>query len=386
MAGSAVRLRPLALVALAGITVAVSASIYAQTERARTDANARRVNERIQALQREADRLAGESRTLLGDLSKLEIERDLQVERLNEAQRAVAESQKAVQRLAERFAQLEQQRVAQLPSLKTQLVDLYKRGRAGYARLLFGANDLREFARATRAVAALSRLNEQRIEDHRRTLDAVKQQRAELERKTSDLKARENDARQARAAADRAIRSRTALIDQIDARRDLTAQLAGELQVAYERMQQQIANASAGRAVEPVAVPLAPFRGALEWPATGRVLSRFGQTSARPGGGVRNGIEIAAAEGTPVKAVHGGTVTYAEPFTGFGTLVIVDHGGDNASLYGYLGSPSVERGATVETGTELGRVGSAPGGPSALYFEMRIDGRSVDPVQWLKPR
>jgi septal ring factor EnvC (AmiA/AmiB activator) len=386
MAGSAVRLRPLALVALAGITVAVSASIYAQTERARTDANARRVNERIQALQQEADRLAGQSRTLLGELRRLEIERDLEVERLNQAQAAVVDSQRSVQQLNERLARLEQQRIAQLPSLKTQLVDVYKRGRAGYARLLFGSSDLREFARATRAVAALSRINEKRIEDHRRTLDAVKQQRAELERKTTDLKARESEARQARAAADRAIRSRTALVDQIDARRDLTAQLTGELQVAYERMQQQVANASAGRAVEPVTVPLAPFRGALEWPATGRLLSRFAQNSARPGAAVRNGIEIAAAEGTPVRAVHGGAVTYSEPFTGFGTLVIVDHGANNASLYGYLGSASVERGATVETGTELGRVGSAPAGPPALYFEMRIDARSVDPVQWLKPR
>jgi septal ring factor EnvC (AmiA/AmiB activator) len=71
-------------------------------------------------------------------------------------------------------------------------------------------------------------------------------------------------------------------------------------------------------------------------------------------------------------------------FTGLGNLVILDHGGNNYSLYGYLGSIRVERGSTVETGAELGRVGLAPAGPPALYFEMRIDGRSVDPLQWLK--
>jgi septal ring factor EnvC (AmiA/AmiB activator) len=79
-------------------------------------------------------------------------------------------------------------------------------------------------------------------------------------------------------------------------------------------------------------------------------------------------------------------VGFADAFTGFGTLVIVDHGANNYSLYGYLASASVERGQTVESGMELGRVGSAPAGPPALYFEMRIDGRSVDPVQWLKGR
>jgi septal ring factor EnvC (AmiA/AmiB activator) len=40
----------------------------------------------------------------------------------------------------------------------------------------------------------------------------------------------------------------------------------------------------------------------------------------------------------------------------------------------------------VDAGTELGRVGLAPAGPAALYFELRVDGRSVDPVQWLKPK
>jgi septal ring factor EnvC (AmiA/AmiB activator) len=44
------------------------------------------------------------------------------------------------------------------------------------------------------------------------------------------------------------------------------------------------------------------------------------------------------------------------------------------------------RGQHVDAGTEVGRVGTAPTGPAALYFELRVDGRSVDPIQWLKPR
>ena len=79
-------------------------------------------------------------------------------------------------------------------------------------------------------------------------------------------------------------------------------------------------------------------------------------------------------------------MAYADVFTGFGNLVILDHGGNDYSLYGYLASMAVARGDRVEAGTELGRVGLAPAGPPALYFEMRVDGRSVDPVQWLKSR
>jgi septal ring factor EnvC (AmiA/AmiB activator) len=66
--------------------------------------------------------------------------------------------------------------------------------------------------------------------------------------------------------------------------------------------------------------------------------------------------------------------------------VIVDHGNDHYSLYGYLGAMTVTVGQAVEAGAEVGAVGPSPAGPSALYFELRVDGRSVDPVQWLKPR
>ena len=186
---------------------------------------------------------------------------------------------------------------------------------------------------------------------------------------------------------DRAVAARTALIARIDTRRDLNAQLAGELQVAAARLQQQAANAAAGRPADQVTVPFAPFRGALDWPVAGNVSGRFGQQGGRAGStGARNGVEITATEGTPVQAVHAGTVSYSDAFTGFGNLVIVDHGANNLSLYGYLSATSVQRGDAVEAGTELGRVGSAPAGPASLYFEIRVDGRSVDPVQWLKAR
>ena len=153
-------------------------------------------------------------------------------------------------------------------------------------------------------------------------------------------------------------------------------------------MQQQVTALSTEKpAGEPVAVPLRPFQGALDWPVQGRIIGFFGQASNRLGGGAaRNGIEVAADEDTPVRAVHGGTVGFAGPFTGFGTLVILDHGSNGYSLYGYLASTPLQQGQTVETGAEVGRVGLAPAGPPTLYFEMRIDGRSVNPVQWLKPR
>jgi len=371
---------------LAAGTLVLLAALALSAQSPDRDRDARRIDERIRALQQEADRLAAESRGLVGELQKLEVERRLRAAEAEQAEAELAAAQKTLDDTTMRLSALEQQREAQLPDLKARLVDIYKRGRGGYARLLFGGRDVRDFARASRAVAALASINARRIGEHRQTLEALRTEREAFARKAREVQKKESDARAAKAAADRAVAARTELISQIDARRDLTAQYVGDLQVAYERLQQVISGRPTSGG-EPVVVPLAPFRGALEWPVDGRIAGRFGESADRlAGAAVRNGIEVAAAEGALVRAVHGGTVRLADLYTGFGTLVILDHGGNTFSLYGYLDATTVSQGQSVEAGAEVGRVGTAPDGMPELYFEMRIDGRPVDPLQWLKRR
>jgi septal ring factor EnvC (AmiA/AmiB activator) len=181
------------------------------------------------------------------------------------------------------------------------------------------------------------------------------------------------------------VAARSALVQSIDARRDLNAQLTGELQDAQQRLQNAVAQAAAGHAFAAAALPLRPFQGALPWPAEGVVSARFGRQPAHAAGpAVRNGIELSLPEGQPVHAVHDGTVAYADPFSGYGNLVIVEHADKAYSLYGHLGSVSVKKGDKVDTSTVVGLAGRNPAGNPALYFELRVDGRPVDPLQWLK--
>ena len=113
---------------------------------------------------------------------------------------------------------------------------------------------------------------------------------------------------------------------------------------------------------------------------------RFGrQTNSRFGTAIaRSGIEISVPEGQTVRSVHEGTVAYADQFTGYGNLVIVDHGDSAYSLYGYLSSLEVARGAHINAQAQVGASGRDPSGNPAVYFELRIDGKPVDPLQWLK--
>jgi septal ring factor EnvC (AmiA/AmiB activator) len=345
------------------------------------------IGDRLAALQREAADLASQSRTLLGQLRQLELERDLQVERAKRADAAVAVGAAAFEQSTARLRALEQTRLAQLPQLERRLVDLYKNGRRGYAVRLVAARSALDFARSLRLVSSLAFMNQQQIAEHRKTVEALRRERAQSAAQLVRLQTDQSNADRARRAADRAVASRTALLRSIDERRDLTAQLAGELQAAGDRLRAQISSLESRDSTAAAAAPLTQARGALSWPLTGRVTTLFGEGADRPGQfAVRNGIEIEAAADTPVLAVSDGIVAYADPFVGFGTLVIVDHGGRSYSLYGYLRSTKVAKGDSVREGTELGRVGTAPAGAPGLYLEVRVDGRPVDPVQWLKPR
>lgn len=379
--------RGVALALAASCSIALAAQNAGDAARVQTEALSRRVNDRVRALQAEATRLAGQTKTMLGDLRALEIERDLQREHANQAGTDAAAAQASLAQTTAHLTELEQQRDEQLPDLSARLVELYKHGRGSYVQMLLSVRDLRELGRATRAVSSLVHMNESRVAEHRRIIASLRQAQAALEEKAREMKTLQGEAQGAREAAERAVAARTNLIAEIDRRRDLNAQLLGELATAQQQLDASLANLRTGRPGEPVAIPLRAFRGTLDWPVVGPVRSRFGKASSRtPDGTTASGIEIDAPEGTPVRAIHGGTVGFADTFSGYGTLVIVDHGGNQFSLYGYLGSVSVERDRRVEAGQDIGRVGLAPAGPAGLYLELRVDGRSVDPLQWLKPR
>ncbi len=348
-----------------------------------------RATGRIAALAREAETLARQERSLIGDLRRLEVEHALKVEQSRQLAAERASVERQIADAGRQIAELDRQVQAQAPALAARLAELYKLGRPGYARLLLDVKDLRDTARSYRMVSALARLDRERVEERRQAIARITTERARLRQREVQLARLREDAERARLAADRAVKARAALIAEIDSRRDLNARLIGELQAAHAKLQDTMARLGpAATEASEIVLPLQPFRGDLDWPVKGRLAARFGQAgrAARALAGLRRGIVIAAAEGTSVHAVHEGRVAYADAFQGFGNLVIVDHGGQCYSLYGYLASMGVERGAHVGRGDAVGTVGAQPAGDPGLYFELRIDGNPVDPVQWLKPR
>jgi len=130
--------------------------------------------------------------------------------------------------------------------------------------------------------------------------------------------------------------------------------------------------------------PLAPIGNApaFSWPLSGRVISDFGTTA---NGGKNDGVNIAAALGTPIHASASGTVTYAgNELKDYGNLVLVKHSGGYTTAYAHAERLVVSRGDTVTRGQVIGYAGQTGDVSSPqLHFEIRSSTTPVNPHSYL---
>lgn len=119
------------------------------------------------------------------------------------------------------------------------------------------------------------------------------------------------------------------------------------------------------------------------WPVQGSLLHRFGEKINSEL--YWKGLVIRASEGTPVKSISAGKVILANWLEGYGFIVAIDHGKGDMSLYAYNQRLIVKTGQTIAKNQTIAYVGNSGGqATSALYFEIRREGKPLDPRRWLK--
>ncbi|TFZ47556.1 peptidase M23 [Stenotrophomonas maltophilia] len=208
--------------------------------------------------------------------------------------------------------------------------------------------------------------------------ERFKDQREKEQALGQDAKALETLLANLRAAAARA-----------EAERRAAARRAAAEKAAAERAARQAA--AQGRPPPPTKVPPAvasapaPKVGGLGWPLSGNLLARYG--GKLPDGRTSNGVLIGAPAGSTVTAVADGTVVFSDWMTGYGMILIVDHGNGYMSLYAHNDTLLKDAGARVSRGDAVAKVGNSGGqGVTALYFELRRGGQPVNPDSWLQRR
>ncbi|WP_414604202.1 murein hydrolase activator EnvC family protein [Stenotrophomonas sp. FR012] len=212
---------------------------------------------------------------------------------------------------------------------------------------------------------------------------------ASLEERFKDQREKEQALGQDAKALETLLANLRAAAARAEAERRAAARRAAAEKAAAERAARQAA--AQGRPPPPTKVPPAvasapaPKVGGLGWPLSGNLLARYG--GKLPDGRTSSGVLIGAPAGSTVTAVADGTVVFSDWMTGYGMILIVDHGNGYMSLYAHNDTLLKDAGARVSRGDAVAKVGNSGGqGVTALYFELRRGGQPVNPDSWLQRR
>jgi septal ring factor EnvC (AmiA/AmiB activator) len=382
----------LALLLLLPVTLrAQSAEVRIRAQRDELE----RIRRERAELERRMASLQGDVHELREEVANLDRQRAATERVLQTLDRQIASISGVVEETSERMASAESELAVRRATLQRRLVDIYKRGPLYPAEAMLTARSFGELVaryKYLHEIAAHDRALVRRVETLRDDIgrqrgelvklrDAVAESRGDKQREEERLA---NLTRQRASSLQEAQRSTQQIQERLARVRQSEARLGNVIAaIEAERRRAAAARPNAPRASSTLRSADA---GRLEWPVDGTLLYRFGRVINPNNTTTRwNGMGIAAPVGTPVKAVAPGTVVSVGQLGTYGLTVILQHGGGDYSVYASLHGAAVRTGATVRKGDVVGTVGvSDPELKPHLLFEMRPQGRAVDPEGWLR--
>ena len=309
-------------------------------------------------------------------------ELDRQLGALGQERRALQQELNALDAEGEQLRQAQRQRT---DTIDTSIQQLWLLQQGGGLRVWLGDQNPQDVARNLAYFQTLIEAQQQMIAAFGLGLEAIAENRSRIAQAETALREQ--------ASATEA--TRKTLTDQRATRQATLAQISQQVQHDQQRLNvlqrdQARLNALLGE-LEAVAaaappeprMPFADAQGILVMPVVGTLKNRYG---ARRNADIRwRGWLIAADEGEPVRAVHGGDIIYADWLRGQGLLMVVDHGEGWLSLYAQNHSLLRGVGDRVSAGDIIAKAGASGGSEtSGLYFEIRHRGEPVDPGEWIR--
>ncbi len=292
-----------------------------------------------------------------------------------------------LQSLDKRRTSLEEQRREQREQIAREIAMAYRLGREEPLKLLLNQQDPQQMARALKYYEYFLEARHAKIQAYRETLEELTEVANAIRSKQGNLAETRTELSERKTALERqhARRKETlaGLAEELGSEKDRLARLK------KERAQLETVLAALEKAIQDLSPPeSAPFprqKGALPWPVKGRVKHAFG--SRRAANLPWTGWLLETEPGQPVLSVHNGRVVFSDYLRGHGLVLIVDHGEGYLSLYAHNQVLLAEAGEWVEAGQAVARAGRSGGlTESALYFEIRHNGRPQDPKVWLADR
>ena len=346
------------------------------------------VREKISALKDSMDRRAAERDRITGDLQETETLIAGKRTTLRDLERQRDQSR-------QRQADLEKKLAAARRELDTQSVQLAAQVRAAYMsgsqerlKLLLNQHDPATLGRLStwyRFMSEYRGANMARVNGQIETLAGLEQEASAEEARLAALATRHATEL---GKLDAAQADRQQLLASLKARIAEEGTEIERLAAEEKDLARLIAELTSILSDYPITSeePFSNLKGRLTWPVAGNLVHDFGQP--RAGGSVKwNGVVLAAPRGREVRSVYHGRVVFADWLAGMGLLVIVDHGENYMTLYGYNETTLKRAGDWVAPGDVIATVGDSGGqARAALYFEIRQGTQPLNPRQWITRR
>ncbi|MEN8169262.1 MAG: peptidoglycan DD-metalloendopeptidase family protein [Pseudomonadota bacterium] len=372
---------PLLLLCLAEPLLAATAmqSRHAELERLRA---------RIANLQGELSADRGRYDGLITELRRVERRIGRSGRSIKKLKRQLRDQEKKLAKLKRRRGELQASIAEQRRYLGGQIRAAYAMGRQEYFKILLNQEDPSAVGRTLTYYDYLNKARSSRIEHLKTTIDELEQVRLELNAEGERLRKLRKQREQERSQMEASRKERKGVVARLKSEISSKDQQLNGL-MADERELKSLLKALT-KALEDIPAepgdhkPFARLKGKLKWPTRGSRLVAYG--APRKLGKLRwQGVLISGKEGQEVRAVSYGRVAFSDWLRGYGLLMIIDHGDGYMSLYGHNQSLYHEVGDWVEKGDAIAAVGNSGGtDKSALYFEIRKDGKPTDPVRWCR--
>ena len=399
------------LLAMGGVPTVV----HAQSPKA-AEQELRKTRAELQQIGRERRRLEGQRGEAAQRLRRADEQLGRSMRALAQTEQALLHERQALAELAQQRERMQRELGERRQRLATLLRSAYMAGSQAPLKLLLAQDRIADAQRALGYYRYAQREQVRRVAGLTSALEQLAATEAEIDARTRQLEALQAEQQEQLETLRRDRGDRAKVVAELDARyqdrqsrekalgqdvKSLERLLANLRAAAARAAAERRAAAAARAAQEPAATPRpstpgkvpprvasatpAPKVGGLGWPASGDLLARYG--GRLPDGRTSSGVLIGAAAGSPVNAVADGTVVFSEWMTGYGLILIIDHGNGYMSLYAHNDALLRDAGDRVRRGDPVAKVGSSGGhGRPALYFELRRNGQPVDPTTWLQRR